>query len=199
MQSRFDEDRQERERAMMDIRETQNRLGRAGTYGRGGEEEEEEGIGGGSFRNRMKTQEQLAERKQQRSRYQFEATGSDDELEDELDDNLDEIGEATKRLKALGMAMNQELDNQIGRIGRIEDKTTNLDNRVYRNTERVCALSTLVVRSLTGSLAAQTHQVGRDTWDSEAWLIFLFCILYMMDFSIFSIHGFTLSIPSLVV
>lgn len=119
---------------MTDVRETQNRLGRAQTYGR--YDEDEEGIGGAGGR-RAKTAEQLSQRKEQRKRYQFEATASDDELEDELDDNLDEIGEATKRLKALGMAMGQELDVQNERIDVIDKKTTGLDNRLFRNTERV--------------------------------------------------------------
>ena len=118
---------------MGDIRETQNRLGRAATYGRGGDDDGEEGIG----RGRSKTEQQLADRKERRKPYQFEATGSDDEMEDELDDNLDEIGDATKTLKALSMAMGQELNVQNSRIGRIEEKTVNLDNRVFRNTERV--------------------------------------------------------------
>lgn len=138
LQQRFEDDRSERERAMMDIRETQNRLGRATTYGGGGAEgaeDAEEGVGGA--RGRFKSAEQQADRKAQRARYQFEATASDDEMEDELDENLDEIGDTVKRMKQLGIAMGQEVDNQIGRIGRIEEKTTNLDNRVYRNTERV--------------------------------------------------------------
>jgi hypothetical protein len=33
--------------------------------------------------------------------------------------------------------MGQELDNQNNRIERIEEKTVSLDNRVFRNTERV--------------------------------------------------------------
>lgn len=136
LQSRYDEERDEREKAMMDIRETQNRLGRAATYGRGDEEE----VGGGSGRGRFKTAEQLSGRREQRKRYQFESTASDDELEDEVDDNLDEIGDMTKRLKALGTAMGQELDNQNNRIERIEGKTVGLDNRIFRNTERVCGL-----------------------------------------------------------
>lgn len=139
LQQRFEDDRSERERAMMDIRDTQNRLGRAATYGRGEEEGGEEGAEGG-VRGRYRTEQQQAERKAQRSRYQFEATASDDEMEDELDENLDEIHDAVKRMKALGITMGQEVDNQIGRIGRIEEKTTNLDNRVWRNTERVSSL-----------------------------------------------------------
>lgn len=117
---------------MMDIRETQNRLGQAATYGRGNEEEL---VGS---RSRFKSAEQLNGRADQRKRYQFESTASDDEVEDELDDNLDEIGDMTKRLKALGSAMGQELDNQNNRIERIEGKTVGLDNKIFRNTERVC-------------------------------------------------------------
>jgi len=66
-------------------------------------------------------------KKEQRKRYQFETGASDDEIEDELDDNLDEIGDVTKRLKALAMGMNQELDTQNARIERIDDKTLSLE------------------------------------------------------------------------
>ncbi|TEB35008.1 hypothetical protein FA13DRAFT_1728805 [Coprinellus micaceus] len=129
IQSRYDDERDEREKAMMDIRETQNRLGKATTYGA----DDDELMGG----RRMRTAEQLNQRKEQRKRFQFEATASDDELEDELDDNLDEVGDAVKRLKALGMTMGQELDSQNERITRIEGKTVGLDNRIFRNTERL--------------------------------------------------------------
>ena len=117
----------------MDIRETQNRLGRATTYGQDG----------GSSRTKTASGQTL--RKEQRKRYQFEATASDDEMEDEIDDNLDEISEMTKRLKALGSAMGQELDNQNQRIGRIEEKAVSLDNRVFRNTEKVCPTPCLLL------------------------------------------------------
>ena len=152
IQARYDDDREERERTLMDVRESQNNLGRAGTQGR-----DEEGIGGG----RQRTGAQQAMRKEQRSRYQFEATGSDDEIEDELDDNLDEVADATKRLKALGMAMGQELDTQNQRIDRIGEKATSLDNRMFRNTERVNFLLHLFVISpfCSSLLAAQAHQV----------------------------------------
>ncbi|KAL1740036.1 hypothetical protein HDZ31DRAFT_85629 [Schizophyllum fasciatum] len=136
IQRRYEDERSERERGMMDIRETQNRLGRAGTYGRGYEDEDDitsSGVGSG----RYKTEAQLAARKEQRKRYQFEATASDDEMEDELDGNLDEISEMTKRLKALGSAMGQELDTQNSRIDRIEGKTVNLDQKIFTNTERL--------------------------------------------------------------
>jgi len=130
IQDRYEEDRLERERVAMEVRESQNNLGRAGTYGRGGDEE-------GSGSRRQLNGAQQAVRKEQRSRFQFEASPSDDELEDELDDNLDEVGEATKRLKALGMAMGQELDTQNTRIDRISEKATSLDNRMFKNTERL--------------------------------------------------------------
>lgn len=133
IQQRYDEERDEREKSMKDIRETQNRLGQASAYG-----QREEGIEAGPNGRRTMTASQLALQKEQRQRYQFEATASDDELEDELDGNLDEISDVAKRLKALGTAMGQELDNQNNRIERIEEKTVSLDNRVFRNTERVC-------------------------------------------------------------
>lgn len=135
MQERYEEERLEREKTMMDVRETQNRLGRATTYGRGDEDKDE--LVGGGTRSRFKSAEQLNVRKEQRKRFQFEATASDDELEDELDDNLDEIGEATKRLKALGMAMGQELDNQNARIEVIEGKAVRTEQKIHMNTERV--------------------------------------------------------------
>ncbi|KAF8237823.1 hypothetical protein L208DRAFT_463065 [Tricholoma matsutake] len=131
VQARYDDERTEREKTMMDVRESQNRLGRATTYG----DDEEELIG--SARSRFKTAEQLAGQKEQRKRFQFEATASDDELEDELDDNLDEIGDAAKRLKALGMAMGQELDNQNRRIDVIEGKAVRTEQKIHLNTERL--------------------------------------------------------------
>ena len=139
IQQRYDDEREEREKAMMDIRETQNRLGRAATYGYG--DDDGEGIGGSGGR-RGKTATQQAMRQEQRKRYQFEATASDDEMEDELDDNLDEISEMTKRLKTLGSAMGDELDKQNIRIGVIEEKAVKLDNKVFSNTERVSDTAT---------------------------------------------------------
>lgn len=133
IQQRYEDERLDREKAMQDIRDTQNRLGRATTYGR---QDEESLTSGGS--GRLRTEEQLATRKEQRKRYQFEAGASDDDMEDELDDNLNEISAITKNLKALGTAMGQELDQQNSRLVIIEQKTTTLDNGVFRNTERVC-------------------------------------------------------------
>jgi len=127
---RYEDERDDRETAVMDIHETQNRLGPASAS-------REEDIGAGPNGRRPRTAAQLALQKEQRKRYQFEATASDDELEDELDDNLDEISDVAKRLKALGTAMGQELDNQNNRIERIEGKAVNLDNRVFRNTEKL--------------------------------------------------------------
>ena len=138
IQRRYDEDRDNREKAMTDIRDTQNRLGRAATYGVRDEEEDEEGIGArGGGSGRFRSAAQLQQRQEQRKRYQFEADAEDDALEDELDDNLDEIMDVTKRLKALGSAMGSELDSQNERITRITDKAGNLDNHLFRNTQRV--------------------------------------------------------------
>lgn len=129
---RYDDERRQREKAMTDIRETQDRLGRAITYS----QQDEEGVSGtGNYRTR--TPGQLAARKEQRMRYQFEAGASDDELEDELDGNLDEISDVAKRLKALGNTMGQELDAQNQRLDIIGKKATELDDGVFRQTERL--------------------------------------------------------------
>jgi len=130
IQKRYEDEREEREKGVMDIRETQNRLGQASSYG------QQDGIRTGPNGRRGGTGQQTLQR-EQRKRYQFEANASDDEIEDELDDNLDEISDVTKRLKALGTAMGQELDNQNNRIERIEEKTVSLDNKVFRNTEKL--------------------------------------------------------------
>jgi hypothetical protein len=142
IQQRYEEEREEREKAMTDIRETQNRLGQASRYG-----QRDEGIELGSNGKQPRTGAQQALQREQRKRYQFEATASDDELEDELDENLDGISDVAKRLKALGTAMGQELDNQNNRIERIEEKTVSLDNRVFRNTEKVFHAPVLAVFS----------------------------------------------------
>lgn len=123
--ARYDEDREEREQSLADLRDSQSAIGKAATYGRDGEGD-----------RRQLTGAQQETRKAQRARYQFEATGSDDEVENELDDNLDEIGDAAKRLKVLGLAMGDELEKQNTRIDRISEKATTLDNRMFRNTEK---------------------------------------------------------------
>lgn len=137
IQARYDSERGEREKAMMDVRETQNRLGRAATYGQEGEDTEGIMGDGGSGRRRYKTEQQLADQAEQKKRFQFDATASDDEMEDELVDNLDEIGMATKTLKTLAAAMGQEVEAQNKRIDRIDEKTGILDRDLFRNTERV--------------------------------------------------------------
>ncbi len=167
VQSRYDDERDERERAMLDIRDTQNRLGRATTYG--ARDEDDTGSGSG----RMMTSAQLNARKEQRKRFQFDATASDDEQEDELDDNLNEISDMTKRLKALGTAMGEELDKQNDRIGRIAEKTDGLDGRLYRNTQRVSPVYPGIVRPLmhfrssTGSTRSHSF---RFHFSSLAWV-----------------------------
>ncbi|KAG9082442.1 hypothetical protein FS749_006837 [Ceratobasidium sp. UAMH 11750] len=136
---RHEQERLEREKAAMDVRDTQDRLGRAAAYGQrsgGGDDGYGEGEEGISTGRRLPPEQQRA-RQAARSRYQFEATASDDELEDELDDNLDEIGDVAKRLKGLATSMGTELESQNSRIGRISNKTDNLDQKVVRATERL--------------------------------------------------------------
>lgn len=77
-------------------------------------------------------------------RYQFESNASDDDIENELSDNLDEIGEATERLRALGLDMRKEIDKHNDVISGIDKKTRELDDKVLDNTERVRCYSKLI-------------------------------------------------------
>ncbi|KAG8751102.1 hypothetical protein FRC12_012606 [Ceratobasidium sp. 428] len=136
---RHEEERLEREKAALDVRETQNRLGRAATYGQrsGGDDGYGEGEEGISSGRRNLPPEQQRARQTARSRYQFEATASDDELEDELDDNLDEIHDVAKRLKALATASGQEVEAQNKRLGKLTTDTDRLDTKIVRATDRL--------------------------------------------------------------
>ncbi|BGP36387.1 Protein transport protein S9 plasma membrane t-SNARE [Rhodotorula kratochvilovae] len=73
----------------------------------------------------------------ERSRYQFEATASDDEVEDEIDTNLDELSGVAGRLKMLGVTMGQEVDSQNKKLGKISGKVDVLDNNVVKSTQRL--------------------------------------------------------------
>ncbi|KAG9028206.1 Protein transport protein S9 plasma membrane t-SNARE [Tulasnella sp. JGI-2019a] len=138
-------EREERERAMMDVRESHGRIGRANNLGRGDEDTygaDEDLVGGGGggsgrFGRGNMTQAQRDARSAGRSRFQFEKSASDDELEDELDDNLNEIGDVSKRLKALALAQGQELDTQNERLTRLDGNTVKLDDQLIRATDRL--------------------------------------------------------------
>ncbi|KAJ7499298.1 hypothetical protein FB451DRAFT_33678 [Mycena latifolia] len=116
VQRRYETERAEREKAMMDIRDTQERMARAQAYG---------------------TRSELgvpASRRAERNRFQFEANGSDDEMENDLERNLDEIQGLVQNLKAVGAAMGEEIDRQNSTISGIEAKTVKLGNRLHNNT-----------------------------------------------------------------
>lgn len=130
---RYQEEMTERERAMQDIRDSHNRVGGFARGSGYGDEDDEEGIGG----RRQKTATELNMRKEQRKRYQFEATASDDEMEEEIDDNLDELLDATKRMKSLGLAMGSELESQNERLERVTGKADKLTMRIDANTSKV--------------------------------------------------------------
>lgn len=73
----------------------------------------------------------------ERSRYQFEATGSDNEVEDELDDNLDEISGIVGRLKALATSAGQEVDSQNKKLDHMDPKVGGLSSKIMTNTQRL--------------------------------------------------------------
>lgn len=161
VQQRYDEERDEREKAMSDIRETHDRLGQASNYGRRGGNDE------GGVAGRYRSEAQSSARKEQRKRFQFDATASDDDMEDEIDGNLDEISDMTKRLKALGSAMGEELDRQNDRIGRITEKTDGLDNRIFRNTKRVSPTTTTIWNSCISNIPFHSSRRSSRAFSNE--------------------------------
>lgn len=118
-------EREDRMQAMKDMQDTRSRLHSAARQGMGG---------GGPQPG------QQALRAAERKRFQFEATASDDELEDEVAENLDEMHGVATRLNGLAAAMGTEVDKQNKRIGRITDKTDNLEIKVQLNTDRLKAI-----------------------------------------------------------
>lgn len=120
----------ERELAMTDVRDSQNRIGRAATYGL-----DNDGWGGGS--GRMRSAQQMEERKRFRFTENKEEEDEDDRVEDELDDNLDQLGGVAGRLHALAMAQGQELDSQNSRLDRLNNNAEKLDVRLGRATNNL--------------------------------------------------------------
>ncbi|KAG9044691.1 Protein transport protein S9 plasma membrane t-SNARE [Tulasnella sp. UAMH 9824] len=123
-------EQEEREGALRDVRESQNRIGRAAGYGL-----EDDGWRGGSGRMRS------AQQKEERNRYRFaesqEEEDEDDRIEDELDDNLNQLGDVSKRLHALAMAQGDELDSQNRRLDRLNNNAEKLDVRLGRATNNL--------------------------------------------------------------
>ncbi|CDZ97189.1 SNAP-25 (synaptosome-associated protein) component of SNARE complex [Phaffia rhodozyma] len=116
------EETAERQTAKLDVLQSQQRLN------------------DGSFAERNAARRRFEDpekRKEARSRYQFEATESDDELEDELDDNLTETLDVTKRLKALALASGDEIKSHNERLTRINNKAEGLDLKIIQNVERL--------------------------------------------------------------
>jgi hypothetical protein len=134
--NRHIEEREEREAVRAEALRTQNRvdqeLGGPGSGKFGANRFGANRFGGGG----KKVDPEVA-KMQQRSRYQFEATESDDELEDELDQNMDEIGQLSAKLNRLGKAMGTEISEQNQRIQRLGDKSTNLDTRIFAGTQKL--------------------------------------------------------------
>jgi hypothetical protein len=118
-------ERADRNKAIGDISDTRQRLGQA------------TGPDYGGSSARVALPGEAKARKDARAKYQIDATASDDELEDELDENLDETYEVTKRLKKLATAMGDEVTGQNSRLGRVTNKTEDLEFAVGQNTERL--------------------------------------------------------------
>lgn len=121
-------ERDDREKARQDVLDTHHRLNAAGGSGN---------AYGSSSRDGPPQPGAQANKREERKRFQFDATASDDELEDELDENLNETLDVTRRLKSLALAAGAEIDTHNKRLVGITDKTGDLDLAILKNTERV--------------------------------------------------------------
>ncbi|WWD17711.1 hypothetical protein CI109_102152 [Kwoniella shandongensis] len=118
-------ERIDRAKAINDITDTRKRLGNAANPS----------PYGGVDRTPLPGEQKA--RKDERSKFQFEADSEDEGIEEELDQNLDETLDVTRRLKSLAMAMGDEVGGQNQRLTRVTDKTENLEFAVMKNTERL--------------------------------------------------------------
>ncbi|KAI7908220.1 uncharacterized protein BX663DRAFT_547834 [Cokeromyces recurvatus] len=69
-----------------------------------------------------------------RNKYQFEADEEDDAIEDEIDHNLDLLGDATARLKAMAVTMNDELSSQNKQLDKINRKVDPINSKLISTT-----------------------------------------------------------------
>lgn len=138
--NRHIEEREEREAVRAEALQAQNRvdqeLGGPMNGGRFGGR-----FGMDRFGSAPKKDDPAKSKMAQRSRYQFEATESDDELEDELDQNMDEIGQLSAKMNKLSRAMGTEIADQNNRITRLGDKSTALDTRVFAGEQSTLSSS----------------------------------------------------------
>lgn len=123
--ARHQEEQEEREQARKDQFESRQRI--EGTY-KSMDRAAENAAGAHS-----RAQARGAER----SRYQFEATESDDEVEDEIDRNLNDMSDVVGRIKQLAFASGQEVDAQNRKLERLEPKVTVLSDKITLNTQRL--------------------------------------------------------------
>ncbi|KAL4868682.1 hypothetical protein BDV12DRAFT_169214 [Aspergillus spectabilis] len=73
----------------------------------------------------------------ERAKYQFEADSEDDAMEDEIESNLNLLSGATGRLNLLAKATGRELDEQNNHLGRIMNKSENVDDQLAMNRARL--------------------------------------------------------------
>ncbi|KAH7100203.1 hypothetical protein BKA62DRAFT_257751 [Auriculariales sp. MPI-PUGE-AT-0066] len=145
MLARHNEQKDEHERVSSQVRDTQNRIGNVAMsryeqdgYGDGSGDGMSAPARGGMGGSRgYGTSEQDRVRKEQRKRYQFEATASDDELEDGIDENLDGISSAVANMKKIALAMGQEVDSQNKSLDAFSNKVDKADALVVTNTNRL--------------------------------------------------------------
>ncbi|TIA97385.1 hypothetical protein E3P94_02420 [Wallemia ichthyophaga] len=124
IEDRHETEREEREKAHVDVFTSRKRVDNV-------LDPQKRGFGG--FGRKKPEQSSTVER----SKYQFEATASDDELEDEIDGNLNDINQAVGNLKRFAIASGEEVGTQNDRLDDIHNKAGKLDDKIFRNTQKL--------------------------------------------------------------
>ncbi|KAJ7688356.1 hypothetical protein B0H17DRAFT_938446 [Mycena rosella] len=124
VQRRYETEHTEREKTAMDMRETQERMATVQSYG------------SGRMRGGPGVPASSRARSAERSRFQFEANESDNELENDVEHNLEEIHALAASLRAVGLAMGEEVDRQNRMISGMDEETVKLDGKLHNNIEQ---------------------------------------------------------------
>ncbi|KAK9484511.1 hypothetical protein V1527DRAFT_427203 [Lipomyces starkeyi] len=91
----------------------------------------------------MRYREQMARQKAdlaQASRFQFEPDDEDFEVERDIDATLDDVSAAANRLNSMAKSINTELESQNHRVGKLNQKTQEVEIGVHLNTSRLARI-----------------------------------------------------------
>ena len=76
-------------------------------------------------------------RKAEKSRKILLSDEEEDEVEDEIDENLEYMSGALGRLKEMGLAISDEVEDQSKRLRNVREKTEDVDTKVKKSHRKI--------------------------------------------------------------